>query len=50
MDPKVLFRHVKGVYFQWNNEPVAPAIRDWNVTEMKVSYPMLDSSDSRSTS
>lgn len=37
MDPKVLFRHVKGVYFHFHNEPVAPAIRDWNVSEMKVS-------------
>lgn len=36
MDPKVLFRHVKGVYFQWQNEPTNPTVRDWNVTEMRV--------------
>ncbi|RXK34873.1 parafibromin [Tremella mesenterica] len=35
-DPKVLFRHVKGVYFQWSNEPVNPTVRDWNVTEMRI--------------
>jgi len=28
---------VKGVYFQWTNEPVAPAIKEWNVLEMRVS-------------
>jgi len=35
-DPKVLFRNVKGIYFQWNNEPTNPAVRDWNVTEMRI--------------
>ncbi|ORY34845.1 RNA pol II accessory factor, Cdc73 family-domain-containing protein [Naematelia encephala] len=35
-DPKTLFRNVKGVYFQWTNEPVNPAVRDWNVTEMRI--------------
>ncbi|KGB77916.3 parafibromin [Cryptococcus deuterogattii R265] len=35
-DPKVLFQNVKGIYFQWGNDPVNPAVRDWNVTEMKI--------------
>ncbi|GFZ50052.1 hypothetical protein JCM24511_07805 [Saitozyma sp. JCM 24511] len=35
-DPKVLFRNVKGIYFQWSNEPTNPVIRDWNVTQMRV--------------
>lgn len=29
-------RVVKGVYFQWNNEPTNPAVKDWNVTEMRI--------------
>jgi hypothetical protein len=28
---------VKGIYFQWSNEPTNPVIKDWNVTEMRVS-------------
>lgn len=32
---------VKGVYFQWNNEPTNPAVKDWNVTEMRVSHPTV---------
>lgn len=52
-DAKILFRHgelaeaisqscrahivVKGVYFQWNNEPTNPAVKDWNIAEMRVS-------------
>ncbi|WWD20179.1 hypothetical protein CI109_104655 [Kwoniella shandongensis] len=35
-DPRVLFRNVKGIYFQWNNEPVNPTVKDWNVTEMRI--------------
>ncbi|WVQ75003.1 hypothetical protein IAR50_004611 [Cryptococcus sp. DSM 104548] len=35
-DPRVLFQNVKGIYFQWNNEPVNPAVKDWNVTEMRI--------------
>ncbi|KAK8849549.1 hypothetical protein IAR55_004884 [Kwoniella newhampshirensis] len=35
-DPRVLFRNVKGIYFQWNNEPVNPVVKDWNVTEMRI--------------
>ncbi|WVF68538.1 hypothetical protein IAT40_003306 [Kwoniella sp. CBS 6097] len=35
-DPRVLFRNVKGVYFQWHNEPVNPTVKDWNVTEMRI--------------
>ncbi|WVR08183.1 hypothetical protein IAU60_005229 [Kwoniella sp. DSM 27419] len=35
-DPRVLFRNVKGVYFQWHNEPVNPVVKDWNVTEMRI--------------
>ncbi|WVQ79261.1 hypothetical protein IAT38_001357 [Cryptococcus sp. DSM 104549] len=35
-NPKVLFQNVKGVYFQWNNEPVNPAVKDWNVKEMRI--------------
>jgi len=27
---------VKGLYFQWSNEPSNPAVKDWNVTEMRV--------------
>jgi hypothetical protein len=30
-------RIVKGIYFQWSNEPTNPVIRDWNVTQMRVS-------------
>lgn len=36
MEPRTLFRHVKGVYFQWSGEPANPAVKDWNVTEMRV--------------
>ncbi|WRT69552.1 uncharacterized protein IL334_006539 [Kwoniella shivajii] len=35
-DPRVLFRNVKGVYFQWHNEPINPTVKDWNVTEMRI--------------
>ncbi|ORX33232.1 RNA pol II accessory factor, Cdc73 family-domain-containing protein [Kockovaella imperatae] len=35
-DPKTLFRHVKGVYFQWSNDPTNPAVRDWNVQELRI--------------
>ncbi|KAK4684011.1 parafibromin, partial [Tremellales sp. Uapishka_1] len=35
-DPKQLFRNVKGVYFQWSNEPVNQSIKDWNVTELRI--------------
>ncbi|OWT39442.1 parafibromin [Cryptococcus neoformans Bt1] len=35
-DPKVLFQHVKGIYFQWGNDPINPTVKDWNVTEMKI--------------
>ncbi|KAI9633056.1 RNA pol II accessory factor, Cdc73 family-domain-containing protein [Dioszegia hungarica] len=35
-DPKTLFRHVKGFYFQWNNEQSNPAVKDWNITEMRI--------------
>ncbi|KAL7424950.1 accessory factor associated with RNA polymerase II [Cryptotrichosporon argae] len=35
-DPKVLFRNVKGVYFQWHNEPSNPAVREWNVTNLRI--------------
>jgi parafibromin len=28
---------VKGFYFQWNNEQSNPAVKDWNITEMRVS-------------
>ncbi|KAK1923701.1 RNA pol II accessory factor, Cdc73 family-domain-containing protein [Papiliotrema laurentii] len=34
--PKVLFRNVTGIYFQYNNEPTNPAVKDWNVTEMRI--------------
>ena len=27
---------VQGIYFQWNNEAKNPAIKDWNVKEMRV--------------
>jgi len=27
---------VKGVYFQWHNEPANPVVKDWNVAEMRV--------------
>jgi hypothetical protein len=27
---------VQGVYFQWNNEPVNPTVKEWNVKEMRV--------------
>ena len=30
---------VKGVYFQWNNEPANPVVKDWNVAEMRVRSP-----------
>jgi parafibromin len=42
-DPKVLFRNGEWarfrdtIYFQWSNEPTNPVIRDWNVTQMRVS-------------
>lgn len=29
-------RVVTGIYFQYNNEPTNPAVKDWNVTEMRV--------------
>ncbi|WVW86789.1 hypothetical protein I302_108843 [Kwoniella bestiolae CBS 10118] len=35
-DPRMLFRNVKGIYFQWHNEPVNPTVKDWNVTEMRI--------------
>ncbi|WWC95492.1 hypothetical protein V866_002356 [Kwoniella sp. B9012] len=35
-DPRILFRNVKGVYFQWHNEPVNATVKDWNVTEMRI--------------
>nr|ODN91090.1 parafibromin [Cryptococcus depauperatus CBS 7841] len=35
-DPKVLFQHVKGVYFQWSNEPVTSTVKEWNVKEMRI--------------
>jgi hypothetical protein len=30
------YKKVKGVYFQWNNEPANPVVKDWNVAEMRV--------------
>ncbi|GMK57580.1 hypothetical protein CspeluHIS016_0404140 [Cutaneotrichosporon spelunceum] len=36
VDPRMLFRHVKGIYFQWHNESANPTVRDWNVTEMRI--------------
>jgi hypothetical protein len=33
---------VKGVYFQWNNEPANPVVKDWNVAEMRVCLAELD--------
>ncbi|WWC92935.1 uncharacterized protein L201_007898 [Kwoniella dendrophila CBS 6074] len=35
-DPRILFRNVKGIYFQWHNEPTNPTVKDWNVTEMRI--------------
>ncbi|WWC73546.1 uncharacterized protein I206_107518 [Kwoniella pini CBS 10737] len=35
-DPRMLFRNVKGVYFQWSNESTNPTVKDWNVTEMRI--------------
>lgn len=35
-DPRTLFRHVRGVYFQWLNEPANPSVKDWNVATMRV--------------
>lgn len=32
---------VQGVYFQWNNEPVNPTVKEWNVKEMRVSHSYL---------
>lgn len=29
---------VQGVYFQWNNEPVNPTVKEWNVKEMRVGF------------
>lgn len=28
---------MKGVYFQWTNDPPNPRTKDWNVSELKVS-------------
>ncbi|KAG6378190.1 RNA pol II accessory factor, Cdc73 family-domain-containing protein [Boletus reticuloceps] len=35
-EPRTLFHHVKGVYFTWANDPPNSKIKDWNVTELKV--------------
>ncbi|KZO92356.1 RNA polymerase II accessory factor, partial [Calocera viscosa TUFC12733] len=35
-DPKALFHNVKGVYVQWAHDPPNNAIRDWNVSVLKV--------------
>jgi len=35
-DPKQLFHNVKGVYVQWAHDPPNPAVRDWNVSALKV--------------
>jgi parafibromin len=32
---------VTGVYFQWNNEPANPNVKEWNVTELRVSVTAL---------
>jgi len=28
---------VKGIYVAWANDPPNPKVKDWNVTELKVS-------------
>ncbi|KZT54345.1 CDC73-domain-containing protein [Calocera cornea HHB12733] len=35
-DPKALFHNVKGVYVQWAHDPSNNAIKDWNVSVLKV--------------
>lgn len=53
-EPKTLFHHgissccslrkkanepvVKGIYVTWSNDPPNTKIKDWNVTELKVSF------------
>ncbi|KIY44068.1 CDC73-domain-containing protein [Fistulina hepatica ATCC 64428] len=34
--PTELFRHVKGFHLSWSNDPPKPAIKDWNVTDLKI--------------
>lgn len=34
-------RKVKGMYVSWANDPPNPKIKDWNVTELKVSDDVL---------
>ncbi|KAI5449386.1 accessory factor associated with RNA polymerase II [Naganishia albida] len=35
-DPRELFKHVRGVYFQLSNDQPHPAIKDWKVTTYKI--------------
>jgi len=35
-DPKILFHHVKGIYFSLTSDPPNPKIKDWNVTDLKL--------------
>lgn len=32
---------VKGIYFSWTHDAPNPKIKDWNVTELKVSSTKL---------
>ena len=33
----MVLQKVKGMYVSWANDPPNPKIKDWNVTELKVS-------------
>ncbi|KAI0792621.1 RNA polymerase II accessory factor, partial [Abortiporus biennis] len=35
-DPKILFHHVKGIYFSLTSDPHNTKIKDWNVTELSL--------------
>ncbi|GJJ11873.1 hypothetical protein Clacol_006111 [Clathrus columnatus] len=37
-EPRQLFHHVKGVHVAWTNDPPNSKIKDWNVSEMRVSF------------
>ncbi|KAF8893270.1 RNA polymerase II-associated protein [Mucidula mucida] len=35
-EPRILFHHVKGIYFSWSSDPPNAKIKDWNVSELKI--------------
>jgi hypothetical protein len=37
LNPAVVMEKVKGIYVSWANDPPNPKVKDWNVTELKVS-------------